>query len=380
MKLRELNELSDFILQLEDEEQAHFDMLLSLAQPEKLISNVQTELKATILNDVVLPVTINDSAYNTSYVCSIYTAFISYGRTELNKIKSRFVKKCLTVLLAVLDKLLKKAKIDQVVSHNNMLLSTNLYPDSDYDITALSSHVDSMLLRYPDHALIFRSLNPYTNQKLMDALQQLGFTLCPTRQVYLFDINLNDYRRRHNYQIDLRLLHKQTRFSPCFNHQINQNDYKKISQLYHKLYIEKYSEFNPIFTEEYIAAAHQHGFIEYFGLRNNAGILVAIVGCFDRYPVTTVPIVGYDTSLDPRLGLYRMLMAHCIQRAQRKNMILNLSSGASHFKLLRGGVPYIEYSALYTRHLRNYFQKSTWFVLRRLLLSIGVPIMRKYQL
>lgn len=362
------------------QEQAHLRMLIALKQTENLISNVKTLMKAIPVEGAVLPVTINHVEYDTSYVCSIYTAFISYARTEVKKIKSPWIERVMRILLHLLDGLLKKAKIDQVVSHNNFLLSTNLYPDVPCDPKTWWDHTQQIIKQYPDHAIIFRSLNAHTNPDWMSKLKTIGFQLCPSRQVYIFDRTLRDYRKSHNYKIDLNLLEKKTTYQKCYHEQITKEDYPRIAQLYNELYIKKYSIYNPIFTAAYIQASYENGFIEYFGLRNSAGRLDAILGCYDRGNVTTAPVVGYDTALDPKLGLYRMLMAHCINRADQKNLILNLSSGASHFKLLRGGVAYIEYSALYVDHLSNLFQRSVWRVLRGLLTHVVVPIMVRFKL
>ena len=58
---------------------------------------------------------------------------------------------------------------------------------------------------------------------------------------------------------------------------------------------------------------------------------------------------------------------------------LNLSAGAAHFKRLRGGVPAIEMSAVYCRHLPKTTQRAI-AVLRTLTTRIGVPIMQRFQL
>jgi len=98
--------------------------------------------------------------------------------------------------------------------------------------------------------------------------------------------------------------------------------------------------------------------------------LQGVVGCFIRGGVMTVPIVGYNTGLPQRTGLYRMLMSMVLQEAAERSMLLHLSSGAAHFKRLRGGKPAIEYSAVYVRHLPA-GRRIVWELLSFLLNRVG---------
>ncbi len=380
MKLYNLNEITQHDITNTQQERAHYNMLQALINPELLINNVTTDMKTTIINNNVLPVTINNQAYNTSYVCSIYTAFVPYAKLELKKIPIKIVRFLLACVINTFDRILKKARIDQVVSNNNFLLSTNLYPHNNWDTQVLLSYIQTLITKYPEHVIIFRSLNTHTNKTLIEALKNTGCQLIPSRQVYIFDRTLKDYKIHHNYQIDLNLLKKQKIHNLCFNNDITNHDYERIAYLYKKLYIDKYSIYNPLFNRAYIEQSHKNNFIEYFGLRNADGILDGIIGCYDRDKTTTAPIVGYDTDLPQNSGLYRILIAYCINRAEEKNMILNLSSGASHFKLLRGGIPFVEYSAVYKHHIKNRFQKSTWGILGFLVKNLGIPIMKFFKL
>ena len=104
-----------------------------------------------------------------------------------------------------------------------------------------------------------------------------------------------------------------------------------------------------------------------------------MVGYIFRNNVMTTPIIGYNTNLPQKLGLYRMLSAIVFREATNLCVDLNLSSGASNFKILRGGKPYIEYTAIYRKHLSK-TRQAMILALRAALLKIGVPIMQKLQL
>ena len=95
--------------------------------------------------------------------------------------------------------------------------------------------------------------------------------------------------------------------------------------------------------------------------------------------ITTLPIVGYDTGLPKSLALYRRVLIATNVHALENNLTFNASSGASHFKMLRGAEPFIEYSAVYVAHLSKQ-RRRTWQLVANLLNKIGVPIIKKYQL
>jgi hypothetical protein len=101
----------------------------------------------------------------------------------------------------------------------------------------------------------------------------------------------------------------------------------------------------------------------------------AVVGIFSQGDVSTAPIVGYNTGLPQSLGLYRLLMAQAFRHAIENQTLLNLSAGASGFKRLRGGMPAIEYSAVYARHLPLRSRRFLW-TLHALTSCFGVPMMK----
>ena len=76
-------------------------------------------------------------------------------------------------MLDLLRPLLLWSKFEQVVFVNNWLLSTNLYPSMPH---ALMQALRDLLVRsFPQHAIIFRSVNDQLNSALMGQLQAYGF-------------------------------------------------------------------------------------------------------------------------------------------------------------------------------------------------------------
>lgn len=378
MRLLDIDEIPTSLFFENNHEKAHALMLQALKSPSKYVDNLQTHLKAIILNKSILPVAINENAYNTTHVCSMYTTFVSYARQELRHINNKFIQKLLLGFVGGLDGLLKTAKIDRVVSNNNFFLATSLYPAKELSESDLTKYIHTTAQEYKDHAILFKSLNCHTNAKLIESLKNIGCKLMPSREIFLFDPILKDYTAERHYQKDLKALNNCKSYTLCTPSEISDSDYERMAALYKKLYIDKHSIYNPMFNSEYMRQAHKNDFIKFFGLRNSSGILDGFIGFYERHNVTSTPIVGYDTTLPQELGLYRKLMAYALLRAHENGLILNLSSGASEFKLRRGAVSFIEYHAVYTKHLNNKFQKLTWGLLSGILTHLGIPIMKKY--
>lgn len=321
------------------------------AVDERAIANVQTELDCIVLENQSIPITRNEREYDNSYVCSPYTAYVRYARDELGLIKQRSLQLALRGVIGVADIALRLARINQTVSLNNWLFSTNIVPDWQNDtidyFTAKLAHAN------PQHSLSIRSLNTYSNAALIERLQAKGWLMLPARQVYLFPQEGDaggDWWRKNNVKNDQRLL-KNTQLQLVLPQAHQGDDFKAIERVFQQLFIDKHSAYNPQFSAAYFEFLHSHRLVEFFSFRDISGRIVASIGLFTQNGLITAPIVGYDTGLPKSLGLYRLLMAQLLKVTHERGLPLNLSSGAGHFKRQRGGVPFVEYTALYIDHL-----------------------------
>ena len=344
------------------------------------IANADTQWSTVSMNGHRFPMTINDGCSGdgqpNSYVCSPYNGMITYPLEEVQRVPSAMQRGLLRALIHSIAKLLRSAPVDRAISINNWLLSTNLYPE--WDGQDLESTTKEFQLRYPHHAILFRSLNQRLNFRLVEELQQSGYRLAPSRQVYLFDGRQGHFATRPNTQRDLKLLAK-TPLKECQHQDIFPSDYPRIQQLYNWLYLEKYSQHNPHFTCALIQHWHQTGVLQMAGFRNEHGVLEAVIGCFQINNVLSAPLVGYNTSWPAKAGLYRLLMAWILRKSLEERKWLNLSSGAAHFKRLRGGEPEMEYTAVCYQHLPTH-PRWVWSVVVQLLDRIGKPVLEKNKL
>ncbi len=352
------------------------DYLLPLLSSGSLdyLTNVDTHMFALKVAGQTLPLTVNHTEYDNSYLCSQLTKYVTYAKQEfmLNVPSLRIL---LNLPLKALEIILKTANINQIACVNNWLVSTNLYPNlEDFSV---KNTTEFLIDRFPKHAIMFPSLNRHTNGPLMDQLEKQGYILVPSREVFIFDQTLKDYSNIRRMQMDLALL-KKTPYQIVCHDEITEQDYDQITELYNLLYIKKYSKCNPMFSPACIKWWHEKKLINFQGIRDRNKHLVGVIGSFNRNGVLATPLVGYDTQLPPQEGIYRMLTALSVNEALTKKFVFNMSSGASEFKKWRGGVGHIEYSAVYHKHLPLHM-RSGWNLLRSLMTHFGVKVLRKYK-
>jgi hypothetical protein len=340
------------------------------------IANIDTRMMLLRVGNIVMPVTVNEREYDNSYVCSPYTAVISYPLEELAKLKSRTLRGALRALIHVMAPLMRGGGINQVVCVNNWLLSTNLYPA--WNGAGLDRLTEMLIAQFPDKAIMFRSLNRATNDELCQAFVKAGYVLAPSRQVYMFDGVKPDYLRKQDTRRDQKLL-RDTSYTLVSHDALTDDDDEDVVRLYNMLYLKKYSYYNPQFTVKLVRLWRLERLMKLFGLRGPHGRLDGVVGCFSRNQVLTTPLVGYDTTVPIEEGLYRMLAAIVLREAAQRSMTLNMSSGVAGFKRLRGGAPQIEYSAIFYAHL-PWRRRGIWRTLSLLLTQVGARVLKKYQL
>ncbi|TVT79383.1 GNAT family N-acetyltransferase [Pseudomonas sp. H3(2019)] len=347
-----------------------------------LIGNVSTRMALLDTGAQQFPVSITEGNEpdDNCYVVSPQTAYSGYAREELRRLGRPWLTWPLKLLTQCVARLLSAAKVDKLVQVNNWLLSTNLYP-SNWNVAELPAITALLQRAFPDHGFGFRSLNDFSNRELRQCLEALGYLSIPSRQVYLFDGRAGaqaPFLKHHNTRLDATLL-RRSPYEVVPGTALSDADFQRIEHLYNLLYLDKYCTLNPHYSAQWMQRGQREGWLELRALRNPDGRIDGALGWFANAAVISTPIVGYDTALPQRAGLYRQLTRLCLQEAVERRQVLNFSSGAAEFKRLRGGQPQIEYSLIHVAHL-SWGRRLVWTVLSRLLHGIGVPMMRKLKL
>lgn len=337
-----------------------------------MISNVSTKLLLLRSSEYVLPVTVDDGEIGGSYVCRPHSAYALYARQELDLVHIGMARLPAIALTAIFDRVLRAIHINRVVHLDNWLLSTNLHGDWHGDDLPQMRRL--LIDRYPKHMLAIRSLDEWSSPRLLQAVRDDGWTLIPSRQVWVVDDLPRDWHPRNAYGNDRRALHR-SGLSVEDLTDVSESDAERIADLYHQLYVGRYSALNPVFTPAYIRLTHRIGMIQYRVARAPDGIIMAVAGMFARAGVMTPPVVGYDLTRPRSEALYRIACYLFMERACEQGLRLHGSAGAAGFKRLRGAHGVIEYSAFYLGHLspaRRLVMQTLAQGLNRLL----IPIMK----
>jgi hypothetical protein len=336
-----------------------------------LIGNLRTRVLGMGCGDCVFPVTVNDAEYGDAYVCLPHTAYALYAKAELGIVDAGAWTPALGLLADAAGGVMRAAAINRIVHLGNWMLSTNLH--GGWAGEGLSAMRAALTDAYPDHFIAIRSINGWSDAGLLDAVRADGWTLLPSRQIWVTDDLEHDWLPRRDTRRDLALL-EHTPYRADELAALAPGDAERIAELYAMLYLGRYSRLNPAFTPAYVAMTHREKVFQYAGFRDADGVLAAVVGCFVRGGILTTPIVGYDTARPPGEGLYRLANVQFAQMAQALGARLNGSAGAASFKRNRGAKPVVEYMALYARHL-SAPRRGVVAGVRQILERIAAPLM-----
>jgi hypothetical protein len=343
-----------------------------------LVANLTTKVEMFEIAGRTFPLTLNDTSEAPNcYICSPSSAYIDYAVDETRNFAAHpLLRRVLKALIGTCTPLVRASGLDHQAQLNNWLYSTNPVPLLDRQtVAALRS---SLVARFPDRAIVIRSLNEIADPATIAALKAEGFRMLAARQIYIFA----DRSAAPAMTSDMKRDRKQLRTTPferVGDGDFTEADYARAQTLYTMLYLDKYTPLNPHYTARYIAEMHRRGIVSLAGLRRPGGELVAVTGLFENGGTLTQPIVGYDTSLPVAEGLYRMAMAMAQDHATARGLFFNMSAGAAGFKRRRGAVPAIEYNAVYAGHLPPR-RRVAIRIMESVLALVGIPLLKRLEL
>ena len=343
-----------------------------------LIANLKTKVETFEIAGRVFPLTLNDpdEAPN-CYICCPTSAYIDYAMDETRNFAAHpSLRRALNALIGACARLVRASGLDHQAQLNNWLYSTNPVPLLDRSTVA--SLRTALTERFPDRAIVIRSLNEIADPATIEALSAEGFRMLAARQIYIFADRSAAPVMTKNLKRDCKQLGA-TPFERVGDADFTEADYARAEQLYNMLYLEKYTRLNPHYTARYIAEMHRRGIVTLAGLRRPGGDLVAVTGLFENGGTLTQPIVGYDTDLPLGEGLYRMVMVMAQDHAATRGLFFNMSAGAAGFKRLRGAVAAIEYNAVYAGHL-PLRRRLAIRLMETVLALVGIPLLRRFEL
>jgi len=317
--------------------------------PVRFVANADVELLLWRAGDQVLPVVYRegDSTSRTADVCSAWNHYVRYPLGEIERHDWGLTALFKRSLLCFSIPFLRASRIDEVVSVNNWLLSTN--PPTAPDRRALERLTAALCERFPRRAVLFRTVNPQSNAELAAHLIACGYRLVASRTVYLLDPASRAYRQSEGVRKDRKLLHDGN-YEFVAHEGLCTADMPRLAELHRLLYIEKHSPLNGEFTPLFFETAWRNRLFEFQALRKE-GRIDAYGAFFELGGLLTASLIGYDTRLPQDLRLFRRSMALLMEEARRRGLRMDLSGGNGAFKHHRGARPCIEYDAVFDRHL-----------------------------
>lgn len=338
----------------------------------KYFDNISTDIKILKIENLILPITINNAEYDNSYVCSPFSYFIKSAVLYADIIKNPLLHKIVKGLFWGLSKLFKALKFNKVVIINNWLISTNLIPRMDPEYFTLITQF--LQNQFPAHALIFRSVNPRTNEAYYEALKNSNYRMIAARQIFFTDTQKEHIFESRLFKSDLKLL-QSSEYEIIDSGQLTKDEAARMLELYREIYICKYS-LHPQLNLNYVQWALNAQILKFKAIKKD-GMIDGIAGYVCRNGIMTCPFFGYDKTKPQQDGLYRILSTILMLEAKQNHWLFHQSAGASTYKKIRKATDCIEYTAVYDKHL-SLTRKLPWFFIKAIFNSVGIFYMKKY--
>lgn len=338
-----------------------------------LVTNASSKPGLIRYADRRFPIMVEDGAIGGTYVANPHSAYVLYARDEFDIVGITRGRWAAHLAINVLDGLLRRIAINRAVHLDNWLLSTNLHGTWMGD--GLSAMRKLLTQEFPDHFVILRSLDQWSCPDLLETCKADGWTMLPSRQIWVTDDLQQNWKPRNHTATDHRKLRK-SGFEIDEPTEIDAADAERIAELYHGLYVGRYTALNPIYTPRFVQLAASTGALEYRLAREGDGTIMAVAGMSVVGDVVTVPMLGYDTTRPQSEALYRIASYLSSEWAFERGYRHHGSSGASTFKSNRGARGEIEYMAVYGKHLSP-ARRIGLGVLAKTLEKTMVPMLKK---
>lgn len=334
------------------------------------VRNMHAKMLALAVGQEILPLTVVDGCRGNSLVCSPYTHYLDFTAFELRSLEKGPKRTLLLALIDLLGPLFRACRMDRVVIVNGWPLSTSLYPElTQSDISAIR---DELAREFPEHAIVFRTVDDLEGPGFKDALEREGFRLIYHRPTYAMNPADAGFRPSYPLRRDIKKL-RTSDYRVVRADALEEPDIGRIAELYEKLYIQKYTRFNPQYTRAFFELVWRERIFDLVALKKNDRV-DGFIAMHRNHKQIIDPFLGYDTELPQQLGIYRMLAALVYLAAKEEKLKLNYSAGVGEFKRRRGCELTVEYLAVYDLHL-NRFRHIPWMALQASN-RIAIPMMK----
>lgn len=339
------------------------------------IENIDASIFVLRLGSYIFPILVpNLSATCNSYVCSPYNHYLTLGRLNLSLMDNPHLVRVVKTFFPFFEKSAKLGRLDSVIYVNHWLSFTDLYP-AQLSKTLLAKMIEFLEQRFPDRAIIFRSLNSISTLSLISDLSDLDLHLIASRYVYLSDTKDEALFRTRILKSDKKA------WEHC-PYRIQTGDFTEVDScaqflnLERSLYVLHHTELHPQYTEKFVRHLFEQRLLQFISLWRGDEC-VGVAGYMQRDGVMFCPFLGFNKADPEHNQIFRLLNIALLFEAKKHGWLFNQSAGASFFKSVRRAKGTIEYMGVYTKHLPKR-QRYTWTFLARMINTFGQSCMKKY--
>jgi hypothetical protein len=320
---------------------------LAVIGPAAFADNAPVGMRIVDAFGVTLPIVVVEPGPDLADVFSPVARFADYPRSEIAKHGRGWVKPWACAALFAYGGLLRACAAERAVHVNNWMLATN--PGRPLAAGEYRQLNDFLRARFPEHAIVHRTVNPYFNRAHHDALVAAGGRMVCTRIVYIIDPRSERFRRSSEVRRDRQHFRK-TAYRVVDVGPDDGVDVRRLASLYRQLYLDKHCRLNTAFNARFFELILRTPFLR-TRIVEHEGRIDAFGVSYVNDGFVTGALTGYDTTRPRSLGLYRLAMMDKMLIAEELGVPLNISGGSGGFKCLRGGFPVREYDAVFDDHL-----------------------------
>lgn len=338
------------------------------------VSNIDAEYMALKIDNMVLPVLIPHSNTRNSYVCSPYQHYITFGKEHIDLLNNAFLIRTVLSVFPLIEKMALYGRLNSVVYVNHWLYSTDLYP-KELKRKHLDKTIAFLAERFPERAIIMRSLNAITSPSLLHDLEEMKCQMIPSRQVYVSDCKDESIFQTRIVKSDLRLWYKKI-YQVIDGSQIESQDCAQLLNLERLLYIIQHSDLHPQYTLNFIKLMKEHRLLQFKALRHE-GEYIGVAGYYECDGTMFCPFFGFDKVHPDHNVIFRLLNTALLLEAKQHGWLFHQSAGASFYKSVRHAKGTLEFMAVSARHLPKK-QQLTWLFLKQFMNTFALKAMRNY--
>lgn len=325
------------------------------------IENVNARVEVILLNGQLIPYSVKDGGSKQSWIHSFTGQYIDEMVSEVNRMEMAKPVRAIAHQLLNVGRMVLGLTGERTVTVFPSFMSTTMYEAFQFD--QLQEITRILVARFPKHALVFRTLNNKFHQDKMEQLNEIGYEKMTSRAIYIYDPDDNHTKNeRKDLKKDMKRFIKS---GYIFTSEIHKHEFSQLISLYEQVYLDKYSEFNPHYKEEFFKFLYEKMDLTWFVIKDNERIL-SFMGVSQTDNVLFPAYFGMDQSVK---GLYFMTSGLLYHFAKENGYKVNNSAGAKDYKLARGSRPYLEYHYVYFKHL-----STIPYIGYRLFTSIATPL------